>query len=104
MDNLHAPWRIEYILGPKPPPSGESIFSAIAQSNDDEKNWVIAREKTCFAVLNAFPYTGGHLLVVPYRQVASLDGLTDEEMLDLMRLTRRCQRALTVTMKPEGFN
>jgi len=104
MDNLHAPWRIEYILGPKPPPSEESIFTAIARSNDDEANLVIAREKTCFAVLNAFPYTGGHLLIVPYRQVGSLEGLTDEEMLELMRLTRRCQRALTATMKPEGFN
>ena len=104
MDHLHAPWRIHYILGPKPPQNDQSVFSAIAQSNDDEANYVIARDKTCFAVLNAYPYTGGHLLIVPYRQVPDLEGLTDEEMIGLMQLTRRCQRALSVTMKPEGFN
>jgi ATP adenylyltransferase len=103
MDSLHAPWRIEYILAPKPAAT-ESLFARIAQSNDDEANLVITRDRTCYALLNAYPYTGGHLMIVPYRQVANLDGLTDEEMTDLMKLTRRCQNALTKVMKPDGFN
>lgn len=102
MDSLHAPWRIQYILGPK----GDSgnLFSNIAQSNDDIANLVVARERTCYAVLNRYPYTGGHLMVVPYKQVQDFNGLLDDELLDLMKLTRRCQNALTELMKPNGFN
>jgi ATP adenylyltransferase len=103
MESLHAPWRIEYILAPKPA-QAESLFARIAQSNDDEENYVIARDRTCYALLNTYPYTGGHLMVVPYKQVQDLNGLTDEEMMDLMRLTRRCQNALSQVMKPDGFN
>ena len=104
MDTLHAPWRIQYILAPKPPPSSTSLFTQIGQSNDDEANHVVARDRTCFAVLNTYPYTGGHLLVVPYRQCSDLNELTDEELADLMRLTRRCRNALAQVMKPDGFN
>ncbi|HOC54362.1 MAG TPA: HIT domain-containing protein [Verrucomicrobiota bacterium] len=103
MEALHAPWRIEYILAPKPENS-ESLFTRIAQSNDDEVNHVIARDRTCFALLNAYPYTGGHLMIVPYKQVPDLNGLTDEELADLLKLTRRCQNALSKVMKPQGFN
>ena len=103
MESLHAPWRIEYILAPKPN-LPESLFTPIAQSNDDEANYVIARARTCFALLNTFPYTGGHLLVVPYKQTPDLDGLTDEELTDLLKLTRRSQHALSAVMKPDGFN
>ena len=104
MESLHAPWRIEYILAPKPPPAETSLFVQIAQSSDDEANLVIARERSCFALLNRYPYTGGHLMVVPYKQVYDFNGLTDEELTDLMRLTRRCQNALSREMKAEGFN
>ena len=103
MEPLHAPWRIEYILAPKPA-LAESLFTHIAQSNDDEAHYVIARDRTCYALLNAYPYTGGHLMVVPYKQVPDLDGLLDEELTDLLRLARRCQNALKKVMKPDGFN
>lgn len=103
MESLHAPWRIEYILAPKPA-RVESVFTQVAQSSEDEKNCVIARERSCFALLNTYPYTGGHLMVVPYKQVQDLGDLTDEELTDLVKLTRRCQQALTRVMKPEGFN
>ncbi len=103
MEPLHAPWRIEYILAPKPVLE-QSLFTSIAQSNDDEGNYVVARDKTCYALLNKYPYTGGHLMVVPYKQTHDLNGLTEEEMADLMKLTRRCQNALTQVMKPDGFN
>ena len=103
MESLHAPWRIEYILSPKPQ-LDTSLFTRIAQSNDDEANHVIVRDRTCFALLNKYPYNGGHLMVVPYKQAADLNGLTDEELGDLWKLTRRCSNALTVLMKPDGFN
>jgi ATP adenylyltransferase len=104
MEMLHAPWRIEYILAPKPPPSDGSLFTTIAQSSDDIANHVIARDRTGFALLNAYPYAGGHLMVVPYKQSPDLDSLTGEELADLMKLTRRCVNALTEVMKPDGFN
>src|SRR5881392_1870377 len=103
MESLHAPWRIEYILAPKPA-LAESLFTRIAQSNDDEANYVIARDRTCYALLNAYPYTGGHLMVVPYKQTEDFNGLTDGEITDLLRLTQRCQNALQKVMKPDGFN
>jgi ATP adenylyltransferase len=103
MQSLHAPWRIEYILAPKPV-APESLFARIARVQDDEANYVIARERTCYALLNTYPYTGGHLMVVPYKQVQDLNGLTEGEMTDLMILTRRCQNALAKVMKPQGFN
>ena len=104
MESLHAPWRIQYILSPKPAPSDVSIFSRIAQSNDDVTHHVIARTRSSFALLNNYPYNGGHLMVLPYKQVADFADLTDDEMLDLMKLMRRCQAALTQVMKPDGFN
>jgi ATP adenylyltransferase len=103
MDSLHAPWRIEYILAPKSAAT-ENLFTQIAQSNDDEANLVIVRDRTCYALLNRYPYTGGHLMIVPYKQVRDMNGLTDEELTDLLKLTRRCQNILTQIMKPDGFN
>ncbi len=104
MDSLHAPWRIDYILSPKEPQPDGSVFTRIAQSSDDVGNYVIARAKSTFAVLNLYPYNGGHILVLPYREVADLDELTEDELLELMVLLRRCKKALAQTMKPDGFN
>lgn len=104
METLHAPWRIQYILAPKQPPSAVSLFARIAASNEDVENLVVTRDRTCFALLNRYPYTGGHLMVVPYKQASDLPELTDEEMADLMKLTRRCQEVLRKVMRPNGFN
>ncbi len=68
MESLHAPWRIEYILARKPELK-EGLFASIAQSSDDVENYVVARDRTCFALLNRYPYNGGHLMVLPYQQV-----------------------------------
>jgi ATP adenylyltransferase len=93
-----------YIRGPKPAPGTGELFKRIAESSDDVANYVIARERTCYALLNSFPYTGGHLMVVPYKAVPDLSGLTEDELTDLMKLTRRCQNALKQVMSPHGFN
>lgn len=103
METLHAPWRMQYILAPKHE-LNENLFTRIAQSSDDEANYVVARDRTCYALLNTFPYTCGHLMVVPYKRVADLPGLTDDEVADMMKLARRCQAALRKVMKPDGFN
>ena len=103
MDTLHAPWRIEYILSPKPELK-DGLFARIAQSSDDVENLVVVRERSCFALLNRYPYVGGHLMAVPYKETADLNGLTDDELADLWKLVRRCANVLTTVMKPDGFN
>jgi ATP adenylyltransferase len=105
MDTLHAPWRIQYIRAPKQEPSGDgSLFTRIAQSSDDVGHHVVARDRACYAVLNIYPYNGGHLMVVPYKETADLGALAPEELSGLMQLTRRCIDALKATMNPDGFN
>jgi ATP adenylyltransferase len=103
MESLHAPWRLEYILSPKPELK-TGLFARIAQSSDDVANLVIARDRTCFALLNRYPYNGGHLMVVPYKESPDLIGLTEEETCDLWKLARRCIEALKAVMRPDGFN
>jgi ATP adenylyltransferase len=103
MEPLHAPWRIEYILAPKTG-AEDNLLADIGQSSDDVLNLVIARDRTCYALLNRYPYTGGHVMVVPYKQSPDLNGLTDEELADLWKLTRKCINVLRQEMKPEGFN
>lgn len=104
METLHAPWRIDYILGPKSHQGDASIFTAIGQSNEDEANYVVARAKHSYAVLNTHPYNGGHVLIVPYKQVPDFDELTDEENMDLFKLMQRVKKALKEKMNPDGFN
>ncbi len=104
MEPLYAPWRIDYIRGPKPAAGTAHLFKEIADSSEDVANYVVARDRTCYAVLNRYPYTGGHLLAVPYKLSPDLNGLTEEEMCDLFKLARRCQNALTTVMRPDGFN
>jgi ATP adenylyltransferase len=104
MEYLHAPWRIEYILAEKPPPGEESLFTRIANSPDDIANHVLLRTKTCYVVLNTYPYNGGHLMVVPYKQTSDFNDLTETDLAELMLVTRRCVNALKRAMEPDGFN
>jgi ATP adenylyltransferase len=104
METLHAPWRIEYILGPKKLSSDVSLFTQIARSQDDESNYVVGRTHHGFAVLNTYPYNCGHVLIIPYKQIADLDDLSEEENLDLIKLLQKTKRAIQSTMSPDGFN
>jgi len=101
MEHLWAPWRIGYILRAKEP---GCFLCRKPQEADDAKNHILIRDRTCFALLNAYPYNAGHLMVVPYKHTAELDDLTESEMADLMTLTRRCKQILARALKPDGFN
>jgi ATP adenylyltransferase len=98
---LWAPWRMEYIESEK---SDECIFCAALQSHDDAGNYVLHRGERCFVMLNAYPYTSGHLMVAPKEHVDSLEPLDDETLLELMKLTQRSLAAIGENYGPEGFN
>ena len=101
MEHLWAPWRIGYILREK---ETGCFLCRKPQSADDAKNHILIRDRTCFALMNAYPYNAGHLMVAPYKHTSELDDLTEEELADLMKLTRRCKTVLTRALKPDGFN
>jgi ATP adenylyltransferase len=98
---LWAPWRLEYIEGPKP---DECIFCAAAGADDDAGRYVLARGDHCLVMLNAYPYTSGHLMVAPLQHVASIEELDEQTLLELMTLTRGSLAALREAYGPEGFN
>jgi ATP adenylyltransferase len=107
METIWAPWRVGYILGetPAPPPGATGcIFCDKPGAGDDEAHLVVARAKTCFVLLNLFPYNNGHIMVAPYRHVARLEDLPDDEIAELMQVAKRIEPILRETMNPDGFN
>ncbi len=103
MEHLWAPWRNLYVGHPQDT-RGIDVFAEIARSTDDEANHVLARGKSCFALLNLYPYNTAHLMVVPYRATGDLDELDDAELLELMTMLRRMKQAVTEALHPHGFN
>ncbi len=101
---LWAPWRMTYIQRPTTgKPSGD-IFLDLPAENQDEKNFILYRGNSAFVILNAFPYTSGHLMVAPYRQVASIELLDDAELLEINQLVAKAVGWLKAIYKPDGFN
>jgi ATP adenylyltransferase len=98
---LWAPWRIEYVRGPKP---DECIFCAAAASGDDAAHGVVHRGERCLVLVNAYPYGGGHLMVAPHRHAASLEELGPDELAEMAALVNRALGALRRVMSPDGFN
>jgi ATP adenylyltransferase len=99
-ERLWAPWRIEYIKGEK---SDECIFCT-KPAVDDESALIVRRAELCFVMLNAYPYTSGHVMVAPYEHTADLAALDEPTSLELMSLTQESLRAIRDAYGPEGFN
>ena len=110
LERLWAGWRAEYVtgFGPEgnnPPSKGESIFSRILASGlPDEETHIVHRGSLCFVILNAYPYANGHCLVLPYRQVANLEDLTDAERDELWLTVRDATLAVKKAYAPAGMN
>ena len=102
-ETLWAPWRMAYIESPKGEGGGD-IFVDLPAQGDDRKNLILHRGKTAFVMMNAYPYTNGHLLVAPYRQVTDVTLLTDEETLEIGRLVAESVRWVRRAYRPDGFN
>jgi diadenosine tetraphosphate (Ap4A) HIT family hydrolase len=105
-ERLWNGWRAAYV-GSSPDQSvdAHSVFSLILQSGlSDELTYTVHRGTLVFAILNAFPYTTGHTLVVPYRQVANLEDLTPAESSELWATVTDAVRAVKSAYKPDGLN
>src|SRR2546423_170121 len=106
MDFVWSPWRYSYISGSAEQKRGPGgcIFCEAPRLADPAEALVLTRAKRNFALLNLYPYTSGHLMIVPYEHVASLAGLDAETTGEMMELAKRAERALEAVYRPEGFN
>ncbi|MEP6482272.1 MAG: HIT domain-containing protein [Rhodoglobus sp.] len=102
---LWVPYRIAYIQSnaEQAPTAGDCPF-CIAPTMSDEQALIVARGTHAYVLLNLYPYNSGHLLVCPYRHVATYDEATDEETAEIASLTQVAMRVLTATAKCHGFN
>jgi len=100
---LWTPHRIAYIENGQPP--GEDVCPfCIAPTMDDEKALIVARGTHAYVLLNLFPYNSGHVLVCPYRHVATYDEATPEEVAEIGSLTQTAMRVIRATSGAHGFN
>lgn len=104
MERLWTPWRMEYIKSAGAEAQGGCIFCDLPAKGDDEAVYIVARTDRAFAILNAYPYNPGHLMVAPFRHIGELEGLEESELLETGRLLQRSIRALRDVMQPQGFN
>ena len=102
-NNLWAPWRIGYIQGLSKD-RGCFICRCFKSPQDDDANIVLWRSSRSIVILNRFPYNNGHLLIAPARHIAGFEQASDEELLELVKLVRESQKALSAAIKPHGFN
>ncbi len=102
MKRLWAPWRMAYLRGEKRPVDGCVFCRKI--SADDVEEHVLFRGRRCFVMLNRYPYSNGHLLVVPYAHVGSLGLLDGDTLQELFQTVCRSQAALREASHPQGFN
>ena len=102
METLMAPWRYTYINSG----SGHDgcIFCDFPKDPDDQAHFIVHRGESCFVILNAYPYSSGHLMVVPYRHTTSLESFTQSEILEFHDFTARSLACIQSALRPDGFN
>ena len=103
MNHLHAYWRMEYIEAPREK-SGANLFTALPALGDDAAALIIYRSPFSYLILNRYPYNAGHLLAVPFRNVADLEELDAPGRADLMDVIIYGKAVLRAALNPDGFN
>ncbi len=103
MDYLWTPWRYQYVTKAG---NLEACFfcAAVADTEHDEEHLVVYRGTRNLILLNRFPYTSGHLMVVPCEHVATLEEVRDETLVELIRLAQLAEKKLRSLYRPEGLN
>jgi len=100
MERLWSPWRLAYVTGT----GGSQTCIFCDAPGRPQEPLIVARGAHAFVILNLYPYNSGHLMVVPYRHVATLAGLKSEELNEVAQLTRRTEMVLTEVYQPQGIN
>ncbi len=100
MERIFAPWRIRYVLATKPK---DCVFCSAARG-DEREMLVVYKAERSFVIMNRHPYNPGHVMVCPKRHVPSTEDLSDEELLEIMRLLNLSMKAIRLSMNPDGFN
>ena len=104
MDRLWTPWRFDYVSRIDHSDK-ECVFCRIlADPEKDEENFVLFRGKSLFVILNLFPYTVGHMLIVANRHISRLGEATSTELHEIIETSRKCEQALQEEYHPEGLN
>ena len=105
MDVLWSPWRFDYISRGPDTSTGGCVFCEILKSSaSDEEKFILRRAEHNFVILNIYPYTSGHLMIVPYDHLASLDQAPKAATDEMMDLTKCAQAALVEVYTPDGIN
>jgi ATP adenylyltransferase len=103
MDHLFSPWRYQYLKSAQTPPE-DCVFCRIARTDDDEGQHVVFRGERNYVVLNRYPYTNGHSMVIPYEHAARLEDAPVETLEEMMLLTQRLEGCLRKLYQPDGIN
>ena len=102
MEHIWSPWRYKYISTAG---SEEGcVFCRVLQSQKDDENYIVYHGELNFVILNLFPYTSGHLMIVPYEHTALLASISEAATTEMMNLAKRAQVALEAEYRPDGFN
>jgi len=102
MDYLWTPWRYAYVTGAEK--TTGCIFCDAPKANDDEKTKIVYRGQHCYIILNAYPYTPGHVMVVPYEHLDELRKLGPDVAQEMTQLSQRLEGVLRETYHPDGVN
>jgi ATP adenylyltransferase len=101
MDHLWTPWRYAYVTGAAQ--NSGCIFCDLPEESDEQAR-IVHRGKDCYVVLNTYPYTNGHVMVVPYAHLDELDKLPTAAAQEMMALTQRMETVLRSLYRPDGIN
>jgi ATP adenylyltransferase len=102
MDYIWSPWRYRYVA--QASKQDGCVFCRALEANDDEQTLIVHRAEKNFIILNRYPYTSGHVMIVPYAHSADLVAMPPEVLTEMMVLAQRVQKALADTYRPEGYN
>ena len=102
MDYLWTPWRYAYVSGTEK--NTGCVFCDAAHEKDDAKARIVHRGQQCFVILNAYPYTPGHVMIVPYTHLDELQKLPTQAAQEMIALSQRMEGALRKLYHPDGIN
>jgi len=103
---MWSPWRSEYVseAAQREPADGASLFTQLLNEENDADNLILWRGDHVFVIMNRYPYNNGHLLIVPYREVASYTALETAEQAAIATTIDRCIEWINAALSPEGVN